>query len=284
MDSLPAGTAIVMAVRSGSTPVPDTGWTVWVNVGNNSEIPDELNARYLQYRAHFAYTNLSRFPLLHEVKVQYGSTANARIDVDPNVINLKSTGKPITAYIELSGLPVDSIDINSVKLEYQGQAVSANRVPCGVMDHDGNGIPDFMAKFDRQRVISILQPGLVVLIVSGRLRDGTGFAGPDTIEAIDPSAQALDMKIQPGPMLSKSNPRIAFGVDGADPNDIVSLKIFDVTGRCVRTLASSRRDPRANTMIWDGRNDAGMALPNGVYRAQLRTESRSVSKRLVILR
>ncbi len=284
LDSLPAGTGITMAVRSGRTPIPDTSWSTWVTVTNNSEIPAQLNARFLQYRARFGYANLTRFPLLYEVKVQYGSTTNARIDIDPNVINLKSVGKPITAYIELAGLPVDSIDINTVKLEYQGRAVSANRVPCGVGDYNGNGVPDFMAKFDRQRVISILQPGLAILTVSGNLRDGTGFAGQDTVEVINPSDELLDIDISPCPVLSKSNKRLAFSLGNADPNDIVSLKIFDVAGRCVRTLMSSKQDPRARTLVWDGRSDAGALLPNGVYRVNLQTSTRSVTKKLLVLR
>jgi len=122
------------------------------------------------------------------------------------------------------------------------------------------------------------------LTVAGNLRDGTGFAGQDTVEVINPSDELLDIGISPCPVLSKSNKRLAFSLGNADPNDIVSLKIFDVAGRCVRTLMSSKQDPRARTLVWDGRSDAGALLPNGVYRVNLQTSTRSVTKKILVLR
>jgi hypothetical protein len=45
----------------------------------------------------------------------------------------------------------------------------------------------------------------------------------------------------------------------------VSLKIFDIQGRLVRTLVDGRKPPGTYRAIWDGTNDAGQAVSSGVY-------------------
>jgi hypothetical protein len=69
VDSLPAGSAIAMQVRSGSTPTPDGSWSSWVSLTNGAAIPDSLNAQYLQYQAILSYTNPSNLPFLKEVSI-----------------------------------------------------------------------------------------------------------------------------------------------------------------------------------------------------------------------
>jgi len=52
-------------------------------------------------------------------------------------------------------------------------------------DHDGDGIPDLMVKFDREAVIELLEPGENVLVtISGNLDGGLLFEGTDTIRVI----------------------------------------------------------------------------------------------------
>lgn len=49
----------------------------------------------------------------------------------------------------------------------------------------------------------------------------------------------------------------------------VSLKIYDVTGRCVKTFAAVTRKV---AVVWDGRDDRGDVLPSGIYVCQARDE------------
>jgi len=110
----------------------------------------------------------------------------AVVDIDPDTLNLKSRGKWITAYIELpESYPVDEIDKNTVAIAAVDNGRLAQPVlafgPTEVGDHDGDGIPDLMVKFDRAAVQALLQPGEVELKVSGRLVDGLPFEGSDTI-------------------------------------------------------------------------------------------------------
>ena len=106
------------------------------------------------------------------------------IDIDPDTLNVKSNGKWLTAYIELSeGYDVNDIDVGTVMLN---DLVSAEPHPTGIGDYDYDGIADLMVKFDRAAVQEILEVGDdVEIIVAGELTDGTPFEGSDTIRVID---------------------------------------------------------------------------------------------------
>jgi hypothetical protein len=45
----------------------------------------------------------------------------------------------------------------------------------------------------------------------------------------------------------------------------VSVRVYDAVGRVVRTLAAGSCDPGYYTVIWHGQDDAGRAVPAGVY-------------------
>lgn len=107
----------------------------------------------------------------------------ATVDLDPDILNLKSRGKWITCYIELpEGYDVADIDVDTVYLE----TVPADITLAEIGDYDLDGIPDLMVKFDRTAVAALLSPADVVeLTVTGELVDGTPFEGTDTIRVID---------------------------------------------------------------------------------------------------
>jgi hypothetical protein len=69
MDSLTPGSEIIMSLRSGGTSIPDTSWSSWITLLNGESIPESLNARYLQYRSEFIYTNPASLPVLFEVSI-----------------------------------------------------------------------------------------------------------------------------------------------------------------------------------------------------------------------
>ncbi len=105
------------------------------------------------------------------------------VDIDPDTLNLNSSGKWITCYIELpDGYDVTDINIGTILLN---DVVSAEDHPTNISDYDEDGIPDLMVKFNRQEVQDILEPGEnVVITVNGKLFDGTLFEGTDYIRVI----------------------------------------------------------------------------------------------------
>lgn len=107
------------------------------------------------------------------------SLITADISVHPKNLNLASQGQWITVHIELpSGYDVAEIDITTIRLE---GIIPAETEPAVIGDYDEDGALDLMVKFDRQNLISLLEPGDSKLRVEGKLADGTMFAGTDTI-------------------------------------------------------------------------------------------------------
>ena len=62
----------------------------------------------------------------------------------------------------------------------------------------------------------------------------------------------------------------------------VELRVYALSGRSVRSLVLP--DPDARTVSWDGRDDAGRALPNGVYVVRLTSGGASANRQVVLMR
>lgn len=116
----------------------------------------------------------------------------AEIDIDPDVLNPRSKGKWITAYVELpEGFDAREINASSVLLngvvppvlnEKYGFASDESGY---ITDHDNDGIEERMLKFSRSQVISILEAGDAKIVLSGRMKDGRDFQGEDEIKVLE---------------------------------------------------------------------------------------------------
>jgi hypothetical protein len=64
----------------------------------------------------------------------------------------------------------------------------------------------------------------------------------------------------------------------------VSLKVYNVAGELVRTLANESMTAGDHTKVWDGRNDAGQPVSSGVYFYKLVSNSFQQTKKMVLLK
>lgn len=65
----------------------------------------------------------------------------------------------------------------------------------------------------------------------------------------------------------------------------VSLKIYDVSGRLVRSLVKIQNlEPGIYTLNWDGRSDKGMKLPAGVYFLRMEAPDYTVTRKAVVVK
>jgi hypothetical protein len=71
---------------------------------------------------------------------------------------------------------------------------------------------------------------------------------------------------------------------GLTKTEKVELKVYDVTGRLVKTLANREYKAGQHPIFWDGTNDDGQRVSRGVYFYQLRTPSFASEKKLVVLK
>lgn len=145
-----------------------------------------------------------------EVKLQ----TETEVDFVPDVLNLKNKGRFVWASVRLpGGFNASDIDVSTMRLndvvpgltrpwKMRGllglkcvasafgelREVSGSEegflVRLASSDAKKRGCP-LVAKFDRQEVCALLSPGEQTIEVSGRLKDGTLFAGTDTIKVVD---------------------------------------------------------------------------------------------------
>jgi len=65
---------------------------------------------------------------------------------------------------------------------------------------------------------------------------------------------------------------------------LVTIKIFDVSGRLVRTLVDEVRDAGSHEAIWEGTNSRGAGVSSGIYFYEMKTKGFSATKKMILLR
>lgn len=76
--------------------------------------------------------------------------------------------------------------------------------------------------------------------------------------------------------------RIRYAIPSSERK--VVLKVYDVSGRLVRTLVDGVREADQYVATWDGRSDRGDRAAPGIYFCRLEFGSQSVTKKMVLLR
>jgi hypothetical protein len=64
----------------------------------------------------------------------------------------------------------------------------------------------------------------------------------------------------------------------------VSLKVYDSSGRLIRTFVNNREPAGTKTVYWDGKDVAHRTVPNGVYFVGLKTEGKRATRKIVLIR
>lgn len=75
--------------------------------------------------------------------------------------------------------------------------------------------------------------------------------------------------------------RVGFELGGSGP---VQLRVYDVSGRLVRTLLDDHRPAGVHAAIWDGRDDHGREVTSGTYFCELAAGTVHDSMKLVLVR
>ncbi len=87
-------------------------------------------------------------------------------------------------------------------------------------------------------------------------------------------------EIRPNPFRLKC--RVTFETPAGGP---VGVQVFDVGGRSVRRIDGVETDPAAgvSSILWDGKDDQGRAVPAGIYLLRITTGGPSLARRIVVL-
>ena len=121
-----------------------------------------------------------------------------------------------------------------------------------------------------QDFIRALMADNLIVTVSN---DPTAVVGSETSLALAPV-------VSPNPFGAETT--IRFGMERSGP---VSVTVYDLSGRLVRTLASENLAPAGlRSVRWDGRGDDNRRLANGVYFCRIHADGRTTASRVVLLR
>lgn len=134
---------------------------------------------------------------------------------------------------------------------------------------DGSADADF-------HVSSIGDPGLTYQ-ETVTLYAGTAATGVRDLLA----SEAPVVLAQNFPNPVRGDTRIAFALTRGES---VTLRIFDVSGRVVRTLVDGAQSQGVHDAVWDGFDDRGNATASGVYFYRLDSSQGSLTKRLTLVR
>jgi hypothetical protein len=94
--------------------------------------------------------------------------------------------------------------------------------------------------------------------------------------------------VQPAVWLAQNHPNpfnpstmIRFGLPGSAP---VALRVYDVSGAVVRTLADATRAAGEHEIVWDGRDDRGAIVAAGVYFYRLSAGDETLTRKMILVK
>ena len=94
-----------------------------------------------------------------------------------------------------------------------------------------------------------------------------------------PAVSSIVVNTYPNPFSAATSIEITSNRDAP-----VSVGIFDVSGRRVRSLNVGRVDALTRTISFDGRDEHGTLLPSGLYFCRIQSAGETVTRKLVIQR
>ncbi|HLF13359.1 MAG TPA: FlgD immunoglobulin-like domain containing protein, partial [Bacteroidota bacterium] len=67
-------------------------------------------------------------------------------------------------------------------------------------------------------------------------------------------------------------------------DDRVTIAVYDLLGREVRTLADGPKAAGVYTVEWDGRDMNGLPAPSGVYLVRMKAGDYSAARKIVLMK
>ncbi|MCX7785523.1 MAG: T9SS type A sorting domain-containing protein, partial [candidate division WOR-3 bacterium] len=89
------------------------------------------------------------------------------------------------------------------------------------------------------------------------------------------------MLYQNSPNPFKSQTTIRYSISAQSK---VSLVIYDVSGRLIKTLVNERKAPGIYSIIWNGTDDNGRKVGQGVYFYVLKTADNKIQRKMLMMR
>ena len=121
------------------------------------------------------------------------------------------------------------------------------------------------------------------------MRSILGYLGLAAVAVEDSEEPGIQGNTAPALGQNYPNPlnpvtTIEFFIPAGQSGEIVSLKIFDIGGRLVKTLVHGRFETGTHRFVWNGKTDSESNAASGVYIYRLDAGSSHLTKKLVLLK
>jgi hypothetical protein len=220
--------------------------------------------------------------------------------------NHVQSGEPVTPLLEAVGPCFIHLGVPDTLLAYGGCALIND---FDLLEPTGDAQAEFHNPTTGQNyVVSEVSENAVGdtvgVILSGfayqYIRDDRNTFPNDRTEHMADIIDWLD-NLRPTATGVKDQPQYANNLEGNYPNPFnptttikysirerahVSLKVYDVSGRLVKTLVNQVQVPRVEGFAqpWDGHNNGGQPVASGVYFYKLVTKNFTQTKKMVLLK
>ena len=162
-----------------------------------------------------------------------------------------------------------------------------------------DGHTDLLLKFSNQKIaatriiLSIPVPGdKWMLSMIGEFEDGPAFQASDCVTFVGEPLK-FDKQDRPNLLASETrlltaspnpfNPATTIEFVLAVPGN-ASLRVYDVSGRLIRSLVDGRLPAGIHEVMWNGRDENGAMAVSGVYFYRLNAGEIVQTRKMVLLR
>ncbi len=141
-------------------------------------------------------------------------------------------------------------------------------------------IPEAFIK-DGEIVITdeVTQGELAVLSSIIIYQESEGQGGPQEQEVVNIGNKVEPLVIKPNPV--KDNAEIYYQIGSPG---IMHLSLYDITGRRVKSFINGYFEQGYYKLVWDGTDDSGRRLSEGVYFIRLDNQAGSLTQKVIIIR
>lgn len=112
----------------------------------------------------------------------------------------------------------------------------------------------------------------------------TGVKKATAVQEIPIADMPIDFELRPNyPNPFNSQTTIEYSIPRVMDNEQVTLIIYNMLGRKIRTLVNRAHPVGQYTIIWDGKNDSGLEVTTGMYVYRLQCKGYNLSRKMLLL-
>jgi PKD repeat protein len=198
-----------------------------------------------------------------------------------------AAGKPTTCVnIEPvdGSFAISDVDLSSITMTYNGQTISAIADKTAEnSDKNGNGVNEIEACFskdDLRTLFASLGAGQhdVTITISGNLTGGGSFEATTTHHVVGTNKQ-FTAAASPNPL----NPITKVEWKNSQAGR-VTVQVYDLHGRLVKTLQDGTMPAGYNSVLWDGTTTNGSKVSSGMYYFRVRAGEDEAVVRVAVVK